>query len=216
MRDDLVENFGTDIKKTAVIYNPVDIETISEKATKKTATLLAKDKINLLAVGRLAPQKGFDVLVETMSKLDDRFHLNILGEGEDKEELQQQIKALKVEDKVTLLGFSDNPYAYMKESDFFILSSRYEGLPNVILEANVCGTASVAFNNPGGTAEIIEDRKTGLLVDEFSSKELAKHIQLATNIEFDKAYISDFCKTGFNVQKIVKEYEEHFLACEKS
>jgi len=215
MRDDLVENFGTDIKKIAVIYNPVDIKTISEKSTQKTATPLKKEKINLLAVGRLSHQKGFDVLVEMMSKLDDRFHLNILGEGEDKKALEQQIKELKIEDKVTLLGFCDNPYAYMKESDFFILSSRYEGLPNVVLEANACGLATIAFNTPGGTAEIIEDRKTGILVDEFSALSLAENIELATHVEFDKTYIYDFCKRDFSVQKIVREYEHYFLTGKK-
>ncbi len=211
MRDDLVENFGTMIEKTAVIYNPVDIEHISKKSCEVEDQLYDNTKINLIAAGRLAPQKGFDILVEAMTYLDDQFHLTILGEGEDKLSLENQIKQFDLEHCITLSGFQDNPYAYMSEADFYILSSRYEGLPNVVLESNVCGTPCVAFAAPGGTVEVIENGKTGILVKDFNAKALAKAIVKASEIEFDKIYIQNFCKINFNVQKIVKEYEEHFM-----
>ena len=211
MRDDLVENFGTKKDKTAIIYNPVDIENILKKSQESENGLFPKDKINLIAAGRLAPQKGFDVLVESMSQLEDKFHLTILGEGDDEEALKEQIKRLKLEDKITLSGFAQNPYTYFKHSDLFILSSRYEGLPNVILEANVCGTACVAFDTPGGTAEVIQDGKSGILVKEFNPTALANAIKKATSMDFDTNYIQSFCKTNFNVKKIVKEYELNFI-----
>lgn len=211
MRDDLVENFGINIEKTAVIYNPVDIDNISKKSREIDGKLYDDTKINLIAAGRLAPQKGFDILVDTMVHLDDRFHLTILGEGEDKASLENQIKTLGLENKITLSGFADNPYAYMSEADFFILSSRYEGLPNVVLESNVCGTPCIAFASPGGTAEVIEDGKTGVLVKEFNSNALAEAIVKAIEIDFDTVYIQNFCQTNFNVKKIVKTYESHFL-----
>jgi len=212
MRDDLIENFGTKKEKIAVIYNPVDIDNVQNKAQESVKNLYDNSKINLVAAGRLAPQKGFDILVESMKYLDDKYHVTILGEGDDKEELEALIKTHKVEDKVTLAGFQHNPYVYMDKADFFVLSSRYEGLPNVILESNVCGTPSVAFTSPGGTAEIIKDGETGVLVREFDAKSFADGVKKAVEIEFDSKKIENFCKTNFNVEKIVKEYENNFLA----
>jgi len=211
MRDDLVENFGIQKSRTVVIYNPVDIDNVLEKSQESKDGIYNNDKINLVAAGRLAPQKGFDVLVECMSLLGDEFHLTILGEGDDEDALKQQIKTLNLQDKITLAGFTHNPYVYFKGADYFVLSSRYEGLPNVVLESNVCGTPCVAFDTPGGTAEVIEDEKTGILVKEFSAASLAENIEKATKIDFDSKYIQDFCRKNFNVEKIVKEYENNFL-----
>lgn len=211
MRDDLVENFGTDKERTMVIHNPVDIESILTKSREIETTLYNETKINLVAAGRLSLQKGFDILVKSMSHLDDKFHLTILGEGEDKSTLENQIKTLGLEDKITLSGFQSNPYAYMEQADFFILSSRYEGLPNVVLESNVCGTPCVAFASPGGTAEVIEDGKTGVLVYEFDALSLAKAITQASKMYFDTHYIQEYCKLNFNVEKIVNAYESTFL-----
>jgi glycosyltransferase involved in cell wall biosynthesis len=211
MRDDLVQNFGIQKEKIAVIYNPVDIKNVSKKSLESTKEVFNKNKINLIAAGRLVPQKGFDVLVDTISLLDDRFHLTLLGEGDDEEVIKQQIKTLGLEDKITLLGFQHNPYFYMKEADFFILSSRYEGLPNVVLESNACGTPCIAFDTAGGTAEVIEDGKTGVLVENFDAPSLANSIIKAVEMDFDTNYIQNFCKINFSVEKIVKEYELHFL-----
>ncbi len=211
MREDLIQNFGTDTEKISVINNPVDIENIIKKSEDSDSKLFACDKINLIAVGRLAPQKGFDILVDAMSHLDDRFQLTILGEGNEQERLKQQIKTLGLEGKIRLLGFQHNPYAYMREADLFILSSRYEGLPNVVLESYVCGTPCIAFDSPGGTTEVIEDGKTGILVKDFTAAGLATAITQAQKLDFDSEYIQNFCKTNFNVAKIVKEYELNFI-----
>jgi glycosyltransferase involved in cell wall biosynthesis len=99
----------------------------------------------------------------------------------------------------------------MEQADFFILSSRYEGLPNVVLESNVCGTPCIAFDSPGGTAEVIEDGKTGILVKDFKASSLASAIIKAEQMDFDSNYIQSFCKTNFNVKKIVTEYESYFV-----
>jgi glycosyltransferase involved in cell wall biosynthesis len=211
MRDDLVNNFKTKNEKIVVIYNPVNIEDITKKSQVIRSGIYPKQKINLLAVGRLSAQKGFDVLIEAMSYLDDRFHLTILGEGDDEAIHREWVKELGCQEKITMQGFVDNPYVYMKNADLFVLSSRYEGLPNVVLESNVCGTPCVAFNTPGGTAEVIEDGKTGLLVEEFSASALAKAIEQASALEFDKRYIKEYIQKQFNVKKIVREYERNFL-----
>jgi len=211
MRDDLVENFNSDESKTRVIYNPVDIDEVIKKSNESKDDLYPKDKINLIAVGRLSNQKGFDILVDAMTHLDDSFHLTILGEGEDEESLKTQISTLSLQERITLRGFTQNPYVYMKEADFFILSSRYEGLPNVVLESYASKTPAIAFDTPGGTAEIIDDGKTGLLVKKMSALSLAEAIKKAKAIDFDREFLREFCKEHFAVKKIVKEYEDNFL-----
>ena len=211
MRDDLVENFAIDKNKTSIIYNPVDIDEVVEKSNQTGENLLPKNKTNLIAVGRLSYQKGFDILVDTMTYLDESFHLTILGEGEDEQMLKNKIKTLGLEDKISLKGFTQNPYIYMKEADFFILSSRYEGLPNVVLESYACKTPVIAFNMPGGTAEIVKDANTGLVVKDVNASSLSKAIIKAKKMEFNKESLRDFCKENFAVEKIVKEYEDNFL-----
>ncbi len=209
MRDDLIDNYGINRDKLVTIYNPVDIENIEKKA-QQYIDGLSDDQYNLLAVGKLGYQKGFDMLLSIMTKLDERYHLTILGEGSDKEHLEQQIKKLHIADRVTLAGFSDNPYAYMKRADLFVLSSRYEGLPNVVLEANACELPVVAFDSPGGTAEIIDEGMNGFLVAPFDEKEFASTIEKARNFHFDKEAIMIETKENFAIEKIIKEYEKLF------
>ncbi len=210
MKSDLIKNFGIKKDKIITIYNPVDIQNILEKKAKPLEKPLEKDKINLIAVGRLASQKGFDILIDAMAHLDERFHLNILGEGDDEMELKKQIKTLGLDERISMLGFQQNPYAFINRSDFFILSSRYEGLPNVVLESYVMGKPCIAFDMPGGTAEIVVDGKSGVLVKEFTALALADAIKKAVKINFDKDFIYNFCKEKFSVGKIVKEYENNF------
>ncbi len=211
MRDDLIKNFGIKKEKIFVIYNPVDIEEIDKKSQQTGECILPKDKINLIAVGRLTPQKGFDILIDALNYLDDRFYLSIFGEGDDKSVLQEKIIRLGLIDKITLHGFSNNPYPFMKNGNLFILSSRYEGLPNVVLEANACGLACVAFDTPGGTAEIIKENKTGVLVKKFEALSLANAINTAIKSDFDSKYIKKYCTQNFNVSKIVQKYEAVFF-----
>ncbi len=208
MKKDLVDNYQTDPSKTVVIYNPVDIENIENRLTKFKKTFFDNKKINLLAVGRLSHQKGFDILIKTISLLDEKYHLTILGEGEDKESLINQIKTLKLDNRITLAGFTNNPYPYMLYCDLFILSSRYEGLPNVVLETNTCGTPVVAVNSPGGTAEIIKNGVNGILTAKLDPQELANDIKKATKYKFNTHEIKEYIRKKFNVEKIVKEYEK--------
>ena len=209
MRDDLEENYGISPEKMHTIHNPVDIEAIREKTSLGSADL-PQDKCNLLAVGRLSDQKGFDMLLRIVARLDARYYLTILGEGEKEEELKAQIKALKLEDRVRLFGFCDNPYPYMKSADLLVLSSRYEGLPNVVLEANSLGTPVVAFDSSGGTGEIVKDGLNGYLVKAFDEEAFARAIEKACKEGFDAREIENYIEENFSVKKIIQLYEKLF------
>ncbi|NVI98097.1 glycosyltransferase [Myxococcus sp. AM009] len=121
----------------------------------------------VIAVGRLEHQKAFDVLIRShalMRQAGVDQHLLILGEGSLEAELKALVKALGVEDSVFLPGFAPNPHALMRRAAAFALSSRFEGLPMVLLEALALGCPVVSTDCPSGPAEVLEHGKHGALV----------------------------------------------------
>ena len=119
----------------------------------------------IIAVGRLSPQKGFDVLIESFAQLnDDDCDLVILGEGELRAELEAHAQRLGLSDRVHLPGFVKMPYLVIARAQLFVLSSRWEGLPNVLLEALSLGVPVVSTSCPGEAVKVILDGKLGYLV----------------------------------------------------
>jgi glycosyltransferase involved in cell wall biosynthesis len=166
IKQDLEDSFSVDPNIMVVIPNPVDVDAIITKM-KLGKNCLKKDRINLVAAGSLTRQKGFDLLIKAMAEILNirkNIHLTILGEGQERVNLEDQIMSLEIEDFVTLKGFVENPYPYFYEGDLFVLSSRWEGLPNVVLEALACGTPVVAADCPGSTSEVFKDTSQGSLV----------------------------------------------------
>lgn len=207
MKDDLIENYNIDKSKIIVINNPVNIN-IKNIATRES--LFNKNNINLLVVGRLHKVKGYDLLLNAISKLDKNHHLYLVGDGEERNTLEKLVMQLNINHRVHFLGFQDNPYKYMVQSDLFILSSKYEGFPNVVLEANSCGTSVVAYNCPGGTSEIIADGVNGFLVECGNVEKLAKKIEEAIDYKWDKNIIINYINNNYSMKKIIKKYERLF------
>ncbi len=120
----------------------------------------------LLAAGRLQRQKGFDVLLKAFQIVlrTNPCRLIIMGEGEDRPKLEALARELGVADDVSLAGFVQNPYAMMSRAKMFVLSSRWEGLPTVLVEAMACGAAIVSTDCPSGPDEILEGGRYGALV----------------------------------------------------
>lgn len=130
----------------------------------------------LLACGRLTPQKGFDTLLEAMPRIVAQCPealLWILGEGPLEAELKAQASRLRLDDHVAFLGFQENPFAYMRAADLFVLSSVFEGLGMVLVEAMACGTPVLSTDCPHGPAEILAGRRGGVLVPMSDSESLA-------------------------------------------
>jgi len=179
IKQDLESSFSVEPKIMVVIPNPVDVDSIITKM-KLGKNCLKKDRMNLVAAGALTRQKGFDILIKAMARILNirkDIHLTILGEGEERTNLEDQIISLGIEDFVTLKGFVENPYTYFYEADLFILSSRWEGLANVVLEALACGTPVVAVDCPGSTSEVFEDSSQGSLVSVNDVVSLARAIE---------------------------------------
>ncbi len=121
----------------------------------------------LLAVGRLAPEKGFDVLIEAFARIADTcpdWNLAIAGEGRLRDTLTRLVAAHGLAARVTLPGFASDVRACLRTADLFVLSSRFEGFPNALLEAMAEGLACVSFDCETGPRELIEHAKSGWLV----------------------------------------------------
>lgn len=160
----------------------------------------------VLAVGRLIPAKGFDVLLTAFKQVRKQIpaRLMILGEGPERQNLQVQIEALNLSDVACLHGFTPNPFAWMRRSALFVLSSRHEGLPGALIEAMACGTPVVATDCPHGPSEILEQESWGRLVPVDDAPALAQAIE-ATLQDKEKPNVVTR-GNDYNLIKAVAEY----------
>jgi glycosyltransferase involved in cell wall biosynthesis len=165
--------------KIIVIYNPIDPE-LFQKMNEPINHPWFEDGQPpvILAVGRLTKQKDFPNLLRAFAIVRQYrpVRLLILGDGEDRPLLEQLAKDLNISEDVSLPGFTDNPYAFMKKSAIFVLSSIYEGFGNVLVEALACGCPVVATDCPTGPREILDNGRYGRLVPVGDHEALAKAI----------------------------------------
>lgn len=138
-----------------VLPNPVNVAAIESKTGGKTP-LLKRAGVHFVSAGRLHYQKGFDRLIENMPRLPETmdWHLTILGEGPERDALENLVKKMNMTEKISFAGYQENPWQYYAAADAFLLPSRSEGLPNVALESLACGTPVIATSESGGIAEI--------------------------------------------------------------
>lgn len=125
-----------------VIPNYIDTKEIIEKSKEKSDLMLDSKKYNIVSVGRICHQKGFDILVNNMKEIIDKrkdVHLYIIGDGPDRGKIEHLIEEKKLKEYITLLGNQKNPFKHIKDMDGFVLTSRYEGQGMVILEAMCLG-----------------------------------------------------------------------------
>ncbi|QDP86501.1 glycosyltransferase [Chryseobacterium sp. SNU WT5] len=213
MQNDLIENFKIKKEKLIKINNPVDFEFINEKLTiSEKPESFKNDFKNVVAIGNLSSRKGFDNLLKVFSHLkNEKIQLHILGDGRDKELLHQMKNDLGLEN-VNFHGQQKNPYQFLKFADLFILSSRYEGFPNVLLEAGACGTYSLANNCAGGITEIIQPKINGEISKIENHQEFADKIISVVNKSHDKVAIKNSISSRFSKNFILKQYEDIFLS----
>jgi glycosyltransferase involved in cell wall biosynthesis len=151
-----------------------------ERAEPRMEPTSRNGRFRLLAVGRLHPHKGFDLLIQAFQEIADHFpswDLVILGEGESREALQEQIDAAGLSDRVNMPGRAGNVADWYVQSDLYVLSSRVEGLSNTLLESMASGLAPVAFDCETGPREIIRRGIDGVLVEPAGDPEaLAAHL----------------------------------------
>ena len=205
----LVKNYNVEANKVNIINNPVNISSIN------SVSPLTCKRPFILAAGRLHPQKGYDYLLKAYASIASSVDadLIILGEGKERNSLQSLAKELGIEETVYFPGFKNDLWSYMKSAQCFVLSSRYEGLGNVILEAMAANCPVVAFDCPYGPSEIIDHMSNGILVPAGDVDGLAQGIR---EVVMNKDLASDLAEAGkkrvqqFHSQKIAQQYEKVF------
>ena len=177
----LIDTIGISEKKITTIYNPVVTSQLFKTYPKPSHPFFNMNHRIILGAGRLVPQKDFKTLIHAFSMLvkQSDIRLIILGDGPQKKELAQLIEQLGLSEKISLPGYVEDLFAYMNHASLFVLSSRWEGFGNVLVEAMAMGCPVVSTNCPSGPAEILSDGKYGELVDIENPEALAKAISNA-------------------------------------
>lgn len=220
MRVQLKEIFPNLTNKQVTIYNPIDFETIENKACEIGGLTLKEEELlnspYICSVGRLDEgQKDFNTLINAYANLKGENKINeklvLVGDGPDKGKLEDLVKKLNLENDIIFLGKKSNPYIWMKNSKVFILSSKYEGLPTVLIEALILDVPSISSNCLTGPVEILENGKFGELFNIENVKELEEKILITLGkIEKIKTreYIKEKFGNGFKVLRKILENKE--------
>jgi glycosyltransferase involved in cell wall biosynthesis len=219
VKADLIDGFNVLPQNIEVIYNPIDLNRISELCNCPVEHIFFKEEIPIIvSVGRLVPQKGYDILLKSFSRVVNEMEarLMILGEGPEKESLSKLAEGLTITEKVSFLGFQNNPFKFISKADVFVLSSHYEGLPMVMLEAMACGTAIVSTDCKYGPVEILKNGQYGLLVPTGDADALSSAI---LNLLKNRMLRERFSRLGeerikdFSTDRIIKQYED--MICDR-
>lgn len=194
------------IKHTQTIQNPIVID--NEYKIKEELT---QYKPFILAVGRLHDQKNFKLLIESFKNSQAKNELNLLivGEGQKREELQELVNRYGLEKNIYLVGQKDNIKDYYLQCEMFVLSSKYEGFPNVLVEALSNGCACISTDCPTGPSEIIRNNENGLLIQNEDIDDMTKSIdRLYSDENMKQRFVSNAQQSisHLSIDKIAKEW----------
>ncbi len=211
---DLSAFTGIPVERIDVVNNPVVTQQLLEQSAQAVSHpwLQEKETPVILAVGRLSAQKDFATLLEAFALVRRArpVRLIVLGEGEERIALSALAEKLGIAADVDLPGFAQNPYAYMSAADLFVLSSRWEGSPNVLVEAMACGTAVVSTNCPSGPEEILAGGTYGPLVPIGDADRLAEAMVAALDNPTPSQLLQDRA-SDYSVERSTKGYLDVLL-----
>jgi len=208
MQQDLIKNYRIPAGKTMVLHNatqevPVKVKQTADQETARVYTFIT--------VARLSTEKGIERLIHAVGLLNIPFQYFIIGEGSMRIKLQQLINELQLQDKIILTGEKHGPFSGLEDADLMLMGSYYEGFPNVVLEAGAHGIPVIAFNVPGGIAEIISEQENGFLVDNNDIIAFAAAINTALAFGFNREDIITSTSKRFSVNRLVPAVEKLFL-----
>jgi len=212
MKSEFIHKFHIPPQKLTVIYNPIDYDRIMCLSGQQISYDLnsiphffEEGYIRLVSVGRLEFQKGFDLLIRalSLSKRKDIL-IFIIGNGSLLNNLKTLTQELGLEKQIYFLGFQKNPYAWMSKADAFVLSSRFEGLPNVVLESLALGVPVISTPSPGGVVEILRDINGCVITRDISAESIAEALQA---FKPGKKIASELINR-FSVYRIIPKYEQ--------
>jgi glycosyltransferase involved in cell wall biosynthesis len=214
LADEIIVNsleFKKSIKKkfnisSICIYNPIDKDNVIKKSRETLQfNFFKKNELKLINVGRCTDQKNQILILKAIKHLNDKIPLKLLiaGRGEEFKKLKSYIKSNNLKKNIKLLDFIQNPYKYINKADVVILSSNYEGLPNILLEAQCLKKIILSTQCPAGPKEILLSGKAGTFFKMNDYKDLAKKICF---INDNKAKIKKKTEIGYkNLKRFNQE-----------
>lgn len=216
--DDLHECFGIPKKNIRIILNGVDHIRLKKIAGNGSLTLpsgISKDDVRLISIGRLNRQKGFDILIRALGRIRYMpWKLFLLGKGEEESALRFLTSELGLTDRIYFVGWQKNPYIWMVSSDIMIMSSRWEGMPNVLLEAMALGLPVIATDCPTGPRQILDHGRVGRLVENGSVENLAHAIAefvASSPEERSQLGIAAYKRSqAFSFSQMIEDYQRLF------
>ncbi|GEM_PF-3667347 len=217
VRDSLVKNLHIpESGKNIIIENCVDMEDVGKKAREETGGGFPDtNRFTIVSAGRLSAEKNFGLLIRAAALLPADCRVLIIGDGEQREYLENLAAEYGLRDMVSFTGFQPNPYRFIKRASVYVLPSDSEGLPTVLLEAMSLGVPCISADYHGRTDDVIEHDVTGYVFRRGNHYELAKavdffrdgknHEKIKRMIENAGARVREF-----SVEKYVRKYERLF------
>ena len=209
MKNEFVRDFSVPKGIIEILPNPVDVQSI-----RALSTPLKKFNcggVCYVASGRLTYQKGFDRLLEWFSEIDNiQSSLVILGDGNLKDSLKNKIELLNLQDRVKLIGFCKNPWQWYAGADVFLLPSRWEGMPNSVLESLACGTKVVATIESGGVEELscfCDDNSVEVANGKEEYLDAMKRVTVHEKISLSSSLLPEIYK----IENVIKNIEKWML-----
>lgn len=210
---DIAMSTAIDERDITVLNNPIDIERIQSQAEEPVdhEWFAADDIRTIVSVGRLEPQKDRRTLLKAFERVhgdDPDTRLIVVGKGSQRERLESLARSLGIEANVCFAGFVENPYAYMRQATVFVLSSKLEGLPTVLIEALACGCSIVSTECRYGPREILCDGEYGRLTPVGDPATMASTISDALEDPIDPAVAHERAE-HFSLRAGADRYDEY-------
>jgi glycosyltransferase involved in cell wall biosynthesis len=189
VRAEVINRFRVASDRVATIYNPVVPD--DQLCEVREPRHGPDQPFTIVALGRLTRQKGFDLLIDAMRDIPQPWQLDIWGDGEERRNLACRIAQHGLDQFIRLRGYTDKPYAVLRSADLFVMPSRWEGLPTVLVEALACQCQIIATDCPHGPREILRDGKLGKLVkvDDVGGLSIAIRHSISSGSFVDGSYL---------------------------
>jgi glycosyltransferase involved in cell wall biosynthesis len=215
VKDGLIEE-GVFADKIHLLENPVDVGIVRRFAMMEEdqmavdmPVVLENRPLHFIFVGRLSYQKGLDRLFTALAEDQDswRYQITLIGAGAEEKKLKAQVEALNLQDHIQFLGVKENPWGYMLRADALILPSRWEGLPNVALEALTLGLPVIATNETGALPDLMDDVQEGYLIIRTAGARFIEAMK-QQHLRYDLAHLgANKLSERFHLENVVTKFK---------